>query len=284
MYAAHLSDFDPKKGKVFSHAFPGGLKPNFNIERYARVVETGEPFQLEFFYPHDGLHDWIRESGIKYEDGLVVSTEIVTEQRNKAEELKRSQKLLLESQEIASIGAFEWDEQMNESYWTPQLYKIFDIEPNSCKITMEVLMELVHPEDRETFRRAIKTLKHKQKSYTVEYRIISKEGKIKHIWERGRYHNGKITGASMDISERKELDLKMKKLATRNAELDTFVYTASHDLRSPVSNMETLLSFLDNEITDKHESIETYIRLLSKCINDLKSTLQDLTYVTEIHP
>ena len=87
----------------------------------------------------------------------------------------------------------------------------------------------------------------------------------------------------MDITERKEMELKMKKLAIRNTDLDTFVYTASHDLRSPVNNMETLLSFLNNEITDKQESIEMYIRLLGKCINDLKTTLQDLTQVIEVH-
>jgi two-component system CheB/CheR fusion protein len=284
MYADHLSDFDPAKGKLFSHAFPGGLKPNSNIERYAKVVETGEPFQLEFFYPHDGLNDWIRESGIKFEDGLVVSTEIVTEQRSKEEELKRSQKLLLESQEIAAIGAFEWDEQLNESYWTPQLYGIFEIDPDAGKITMDVLLNRIHPDDKEMFQTALQNSKSGEEPYTVEYRIIGRDGNSKHIWERGRYSNGKITGASMDITERKELDLKMKKLASRNTELDTFVYTASHDLRSPVHNMDSLLSFLDQELTERPQHVETYIRHLQKSIADLKSTLQDLTQVTEIHP
>jgi two-component system, chemotaxis family, CheB/CheR fusion protein len=284
MYARHLADFDPEKGKIFSHVFPGGLKPNSNIERYARVVETGEPFQLEFFYPHDGLNDWIRESGIKYEDGLVVSTEIVTSQRNKAEELKRSQKLLLESQEIASIGAFEWDEQTDEIYWTPQLYKIAEIENQESKITLEEIYKRIHPEDKATYEQTVKHSRNKQAAYTIEYRIVPRKGKIKHIWERGRYHKGKITGAAMDITERKELELGMKKLASRNTELDTFVYTASHDLRSPVHNMEILLSLLDQQITDRPEVIETYIRHLKKCIYSLKSTLHDLTQVTEIHP
>jgi two-component system CheB/CheR fusion protein len=283
MYARYLSDFDPAKGKLFSHAFPGGLKPNSNIERYAKVVETGEPFQLEFFYEHDELNEWIRESGIKYEDGLVVSTEIITPQKKRAEELKRSQQLLLESQEIAGIGAFEWNEEARESYCTPQLYKIYDIEPNNAAITPETVLTLVHAEDKENYQKALRALKTKRKSYTVEYRIIGRDGKLKHIWERGMYQGGKVTGVSMDITERKELELKMNKLAIRNAELDTFVYTASHDLRSPVGNMETLLSFLDNEIKEKNESIDMYIRLLAKCIIDLKTTLQDLTQVTEIH-
>jgi two-component system CheB/CheR fusion protein len=283
MYARYLGDFDPAKGKLFSHAFPGGLKPNSNIERYARVVETGEPFQVEFFYEHDDLNEWIRESGTKYEDGLVVSTEIISPQKKRAEELKRSQELLLESQEIANIGAFEWNEQMHESYCTPQLYTIYGIEPGSGQITPETILSLVHADDKENYRNALQALKTRHKSYTVEYRIVTGEGKVKHIWERGRYQNSKITGAAMDITERKELGLKMHKLATRNAELDTFVYTASHDLRSPVSNMESLLSFLDEELEDKTENIEMYINLLGKSISSLKSTLQDLTHVTEIH-
>jgi two-component system CheB/CheR fusion protein len=283
MYARYLGDFDPAKGKLFSHAFPGGLKPNSNIERYARVVETGEPFQVEFFYEHDDLNEWIRESGTKYEDGLVVSTEIISPQKKRAEELKRSQELLLESQNIANIGAFEWNEQMHENYCTPQLYTIYGIEPGSGQITPETILSLVHADDKENYRNALQALKTRRKSYTVEYRIATKDGKIKHIWERGRYQNSKITGAAMDITERKELELKMHKLATRNAELDTFVYTASHDLRSPVGNMESLLSFLDAELEDKNENIEMYISLLGKSISGLKSTLQDLTQVTEIH-
>jgi two-component system CheB/CheR fusion protein len=142
---------------------------------------------------------------------------------------------------------------------------------------------MVHPEDKEQYSKALHSLKSRSRSYTVEYRVVANDGKVKHIWERGRLQGGKITGVAMDITERKELELKMKKLATRNAELDTFVYTASHDLRSPVGNMETLLSFLDSEIIEKKENIEMYIRLLGKCITDLKSTLQDLTHVTEIH-
>jgi light-regulated signal transduction histidine kinase (bacteriophytochrome) len=90
----------------------------------------------------------------------------------------------------------------------------------------------------------------------------------------------------MDITERKELELKNRQLATRNDELDAFVYTASHDLRSPVNNMEMLVGFLAKQLRGAQENANAgiYINMLNKSITDLKTTLEDLTTVTEIHP
>jgi PAS domain S-box-containing protein len=112
----------------------------------------------------------------------------------------------------------------------------------------------------------------------------------------------KWLGTSTDIHEQKEfsdsieeaqqkLDQFVQELNKRNVQLDkmnknldNFVFAASHDLRSPIRNIETLLQFLNDEVVDqsKKEKYNYLYSLLLKSIGTLKSTINDLTEVTKL--
>jgi PAS domain S-box-containing protein len=133
--------------------------------------------------------------------------------------------------------------------------------------------------------RYIDAMEHNKRYQGVEY-FYPHEG-MNHWFSESAYCFADCIIISLeDITDRKNKEQALKRLATRNAELDAFVYTASHDLRSPVNNMETLVGFLSDEIKDSIENANSrlYIDLLNKSIIDLKNTLNDLTTVTEIHP
>ncbi|MDQ3392883.1 MAG: ATP-binding protein [Bacteroidota bacterium] len=69
-----------------------------------------------------------------------------------------------------------------------------------------------------------------------------------------------------------------KKLKSVNADLENFIYSASHDLRSPISNLEGLIQILKNELGDKIGKSElTLIRMISTSIEKFKQTIFDLT-------
>ncbi|RDV14575.1 PAS domain-containing sensor histidine kinase [Pontibacter diazotrophicus] len=104
----------------------------------------------------------------------------------------------------------------------------------------------------------------------------------------------KITG---DISKQKELQDKLaerqqgalehknKELQKINHDLDNFVYTASHDLRSPIANIEALTKLLKEELTESDclstETDEILQRVLTS-ISRFKSTIEDLTVVSRL--
>ena len=50
-------------------------------------------------------------------------------------------------------------------------------------------------------------------------------------------------GSAIDITELKETT---EQLVRTNRDLDNFVYTASHDLKAPISNIEGLLRLLED--------------------------------------
>jgi two-component system sensor histidine kinase/response regulator len=77
-----------------------------------------------------------------------------------------------------------------------------------------------------------------------------------------------------------ELELKNTELIRVNNDLDNFIYTASHDLKAPIANIEGLLTALFKEfnITDKEYLKIKEMTVLS--INRFKSTIQDLTKIS----
>ncbi len=94
---------------------------------------------------------------------------------------------------------------------------------------------------------------------------------------------------SQDLLERSyranfQLHNKNKALAQVNNELDTFVYTASHDLKSPVSNVEGLVNALSgivaNEEIDK-EKARQVVGLMKASLRRLRATIKDLTTIVE---
>ncbi|MDQ3535907.1 MAG: PAS domain-containing protein, partial [Bacteroidota bacterium] len=81
----------------------------------------------------------------------------------------------------------------------------------------------------------------------------------------------------------KELKEKNKELLVINSDLDNFIYTASHDLKSPISNMEGLINLLNAEMKGKFNNTEADImRMIALSINKFKQTIQDLTEITKV--
>jgi PAS domain S-box-containing protein len=82
-----------------------------------------------------------------------------------------------------------------------------------------------------------------------------------------------------------ELNEKNEELKRTNVDLDNFIYTASHDLKAPVSNIEGLLSTLSdilNEGTSSKEEINSILNMMSISANRFSKTIKDLTTITKI--
>jgi PAS domain S-box-containing protein len=98
-----------------------------------------------------------------------------------------------------------------------------------------------------------------------------------------------------DISEEKRsaeqikiinenLRRKNEELKRINTDLDNFVYTASHDLKAPVSNIEGLINALEEAESIKSGKSDgaEIIELIKKSIFRFKNTIQDLTDITRM--
>lgn len=99
--------------------------------------------------------------------------------------------------------------------------------------------------------------------------------------------NEELRAANEEIqSTNEELGIANRQLMRTNVDLDTFIYTASHDLKAPVSNIEGLLETLRDELEMKKNKITTeteyILGLMETSINRFKETILDLTEISKV--
>ncbi|MFN0048661.1 MAG: ATP-binding protein, partial [Cytophagales bacterium] len=98
----------------------------------------------------------------------------------------------------------------------------------------------------------------------------------------------KINGAMLtfnDVTELKkaqaELDEKNKSLLRINSDHDNFIYTVSHDLLGPLSNIESLINLI-SEIDTKEPLIEKYTALIKKSVGKFQTLVADMANIAKL--
>jgi PAS domain S-box-containing protein len=88
-----------------------------------------------------------------------------------------------------------------------------------------------------------------------------------------------------DLTERRRNEDLMKKnmeLVRINNDLDNFVYTASHDLKTPITNLEGLLIALVEDLGPDKERHEHILSMMRGSIKTFKNVISDLAEITQL--
>jgi PAS domain S-box-containing protein len=153
----------------------------------------------------------------------------------------------------------------------------------------------VHPEDAaaaaETFldanaRRVPFRLLYRLRRHDGVYRWAIDTG-LPHFTEDGEYAG--IVGTVVDVHEQQlaeaELKASNQELRRTNVDLDNFIYTASHDLKAPISNIEGLLYLLRDllppALVDDEDVAPTLARM-GDAVDRFKRTIEHLTEISKL--
>lgn len=141
----------------------------------------------------------------------------ITERTQVEESLIKSEHMLKEAQRIANIGFFDFNFEANEYFWSPEHYKIFELDPEQDKVLgPEELLIYTHPDDLEMVMGVRAKLDEGLREYEFEHRIIVGSGKIKHVsvkTEARFADDGRPTGVMgsiTDITKSKENELLIR--------------------------------------------------------------------------
>ena len=85
------------------------------------------------------------------------------------------------------------------------------------------------------------------------------------------------------ISSNKDILIKKNaNLVKINQDLDGFIYTASHDLRHPIANMEGLMDAISETSFYNDEQLNQLLSMMEQSIEKLKKTIDELTEISKI--
>jgi PAS domain S-box-containing protein len=100
-------------------------------------------------------------------------------------------------------------------------------------------------------------------------------------------------GILTDFTEKVQAQLKVEQqleelktineqLKMANDDLDAFVYTASHDLKAPIANIEGLIELLRRRVDSADPQLQSLFQLVELSIGRFQGTIKDLTEVALI--
>lgn len=135
--------------------------------------------------------------------------------------LRASEERLNEAQRIAHIGNWELDLATSALFWSPEIFRIFEIDPTTFSASYEGFLDCVHPDDRETVSRVYADSLMTNQPYEIVHRLLMVDGRIKFVQERGEhFHDAtgrplRSIGTVQDITERKRAELALAESEAR---------------------------------------------------------------------
>jgi|GEM_PF-3901276 len=175
------------------------------------------PIEIEILCK-DGEHRTIEMSGIEMEDSFLGAFVDVTERQQAARMLQQALEHLNEAQRAAHLGSWVSDRLEKSQWWSEELYRLFDLDPDTSKAAAEKYFweQFIHPEDRESILSQIeKTLARREKIH-LRFRGLRPDGQMRYFEVLGDAEYApdgavcKIHGTIQDISERVEAEEKLR--------------------------------------------------------------------------
>jgi len=118
------------------------------------------------------------------EQAEALASEMTAEIRRSERQLKANETRLNEAQRTASVGSWELDLASRQLHWSDEIFRLFEIDKNTCPATYEAFLETIHPEDREAVNRAYAGSLENRQPYEIRHRLLMKDGRIKWVHER----------------------------------------------------------------------------------------------------
>jgi PAS domain S-box-containing protein len=233
-------------------------------------------------------------------DSIVVGLNLLGEElesyvhqlKSKEEQIKKTLLQLTEAQHLAHIGSWDWDIPNNTIYWSDELYRIYGVKRGSFESTFENYLKCAHPEDREYVNAMIGKAYQDHQPLSFFHRILHSNGSVRYIQSRGEvFLNDKgapyrMSGTAQDITETKQAEEKMAKLAAIVESSSDAIISKTVDGYIMSWNKEAakLFGYSEEEALGKHISLLFPVERLKEeetIIQQMKAGHPLINYETE---
>lgn len=230
-----------------------------------------------------------------YDDTDVLQLSLLMDAVWKVAERKKSEESLRETNDYlenlinhANAPIIVWDAQLRITRFNRAFELLTGL---SAETVQGNSIEILFPDEQfETSMQNIRKTLAGERWETVEIAIRHKDGSIRTVlWNSAtlfapdRQTPVATIAQGQDITERKQYEEELKH---KNAELERFIYTASHDLKSPLVTISAFLGYLEEDIgTGDDERIRMdlgYIRTAADKMGLMLAELLELSRVGRV--
>lgn len=229
------------------------------------------------------------------ENGFVFTAMDITARKRAEAALRESEQRLHLALTGTNDGLWDWSITNEHLYYSPRYAEMLGYASEELPFNETTLKTIIHPEDQPRAQDYLTNYLEKEPGeYLQEFRGVAKNGETIWIMARGsiaeRDENGKPTrfvGTITDISDRKAAESIREKLINeledKNAELERFTYTVSHDLKSPIITIKGFLGMLERDMgSGDEERIKSDMNRIHQATDKMQQLLDELLELSRI--
>ncbi len=227
---------------------------------------------------------------------ILVVLHDLTEQKRVQAQLRHQELMIREAGELALVGGWEFDPLTGQGSWTAETARIHGLLP-SPDATVAGGLDFYSGQHRERIEAAVAAAIAQGTPYDLELQLTAADGGQKWVRTicRPIVENGRVVrvrGSIQDITDRKRAEAEIRELNAEleqrvrdrtaelevvNRELESFSYSVSHDLRSPIRHITAFTSIvldgcgsqLPSESRGHLEQVSKAARRMGQLVDDL---------------
>ena len=149
-------------------------------------------------------------------NGIILSIRDVTWRKRFEQSLIKNQKELKQAQEMARLAHLHFDLVGENSFWSEEMYNIWQQEEGSFNLTLDNFLNTIYKEDKVKFEEFLLKLFAGFTNHDIEYRIQLPDGSIKYIFQRMELEKDEagtviaLNGIVLDTTARRQVENALK--------------------------------------------------------------------------
>ncbi|MBW8034596.1 MAG: PAS domain S-box protein [Planctomycetes bacterium] len=221
-----------------------------------RVMRSGkEEFHIiEPQLQADGTNAWLDTNKVPLRDsegnvvGILGSYEDITVRKRAEEALASSESKFRSLAQTASSAIISADSNGDIIFWNPAAEKMFGFSEDEAigSSLVMIMPDRYHEIHKKGLERVVTTGKTRISGKTIELYGLKKDGSefplelslSKWNTPEGMFFTAILNDITIRKNDQTEREQLLRAVAAKNEELESIVYTASHDLRSPLVNID----------------------------------------------
>lgn len=286
------------------------------VDTYSSGVSRKTACNVEI----DNRERWFELSMVKMKDGLALSFNDITLQRETMDRLRknynelivareqlknlntgledkvsqRTEELALSEERFRLVARAtndcirDWDLVKNQVWHSDNFYSIFHYSEDEQPREINQWFSKIHADDIKAVRSdLLRAINQGAEQWNGEYRFRKGDNSYCYVFDRSFILNNesgmpyRVISSLMDVTTLKEAEVATRELATKK---DEFMSIASHELKTPITSMKASLQLIDRlaEKDGANGMLKTFVAKANQQVDKITFLIENLLDVTKI--